>query len=132
MFEFPIHSIIKIIDGDSLRLLVDLGFKLRIEADIRINGVDTPEVRGEQKKYGRFVREQVKQWLESRWLGGLTLLSYELDKYGRVLGDIRPNLPTREPLSSFLLENRLARPYEGGTRGSWTPEELAPIIEQME
>jgi micrococcal nuclease len=130
-FEFPIHSIIKLIDGDSVRVFVDLGFKLRIEADIRINGVDTPEVRGEQREYGRFVKEQVKQWMEARWLGGLTLLSYELDKYGRVLGDIRPNTPDNELLSVFLLENRLARPYSGGARGPWTPDQLSTIIERM-
>jgi len=39
-------TLVKVLDGDTVRLDVDLGFHATIRVDIRIRGIDTPE-RGE-------------------------------------------------------------------------------------
>lgn len=38
---------VRVIDGDTLALLIDLGFGARYEADVRIAGIDTPELGNE-------------------------------------------------------------------------------------
>ena len=44
MYEYKISNIVKIIDGDSLRVDLDLGFKIQLSnATLRLHGIDTPE-----------------------------------------------------------------------------------------
>ena len=57
----------------------------------------------------------------------LVLLSKELDKYGRVLGDLQ-NIYNRETLSGYLISKKLAHAYDGGTKPVWTAAEYAAIL----
>jgi len=41
--------------------VVDMGMKLYIEKQVRLYGVDTPELRGKQKVAGRKVRDFVRK-----------------------------------------------------------------------
>jgi len=120
-FLFPVSEIIKVIDGDSVRVRVDLGFKITKVVDVRIEGVDAPEVRGSSKKAGKAVRGWVADWLEDRMSEGLKLDSKELDKYGRSLGDL---VAYGKKLSTTLLVSKLAKPYDGGPKSEWAADEL--------
>ena len=40
-------EIVKVIDGDTLDVLIDLGFNIKMKERVRLLGVDTPEVFGQ-------------------------------------------------------------------------------------
>lgn len=72
----------KVVDGDTVDLTIDMGFRNTTEQRIRLSGIDTPE-RGEPG------------WAEARHFLELQLLdqpcyvkSYKTDVFGRWLGDL--------------------------------------------
>lgn len=86
---------VKITDGDTFDLSIDLGFKIFPEMTARLLGIDTPEV----KRYaGRYIFEeeieigkQIAKWVENRILSKSLLIKTEIDKsdvYGRVLAQV--------------------------------------------
>ena len=80
-------------DGDSFDLTLDLGFNLVTHQKCRINGVDTPELRGgtdEQKAAGRIAKEVATKWVRDAMdIGGAYFVSEGYKgKFGRPLGDI--------------------------------------------
>ena len=45
MYEYAIKEIVKIIDGDTIDIIIDLGFSLTKKERVRLAGIDTPECR---------------------------------------------------------------------------------------
>ena len=43
----------KVVDGDTIDVIIDLGFKTTVEIRCRLNGIDAPEIRGAQKEAGK-------------------------------------------------------------------------------
>ena len=82
----------KIIDGDTLDVLIDLGFKIFKHDRIRLFGVNTPEIRTsnvEEKKMGLAAKEFVNQWLIT--VGNKVIIETIIDKgekYGRILARV--------------------------------------------
>jgi endonuclease YncB( thermonuclease family) len=100
-------SIKRVIDGDTIEVVVDHGFELTSMQTIRVFGVNCPE---NNTAAGREVTEFVGRWL-SLSLDGFTLYSYsKRDKYGRRLADIQRNLDGKL-LTNFLLVNNYAVEY---------------------
>ncbi|RMH81569.1 MAG: nuclease [Actinomyces sp.] len=54
----------RVVDGDTLDLDVDLGFHLRALIRVRLQGVDTWEVRGPERPAGLEAKAFVERWLE--------------------------------------------------------------------
>jgi endonuclease YncB( thermonuclease family) len=126
LFSYPVSAIDDVHDGDTCTVTVDLGFHIARKVPVRVMGVDTPEMSGSQKIAAMFVRDAVQRWLGTAVKGpGLTLFSLSLDKYGRVLGRLDDG--TRD-LSEYLLRNKLALPYSGGTKQTWSEELLAEVL----
>ena len=121
VLHFPIVSVKKVIDGDSVRVVLDRGWSDFSTKDIRIMGIDAPERFTEA---GKLVSQCVQGWVGDG--DGLWLVSSQLDKYGRVLGNLyRGCLASEEDtLESFLLSYGLARPYKGGRRPKWIKSDL--------
>lgn len=59
-----VAKLVKVIDGDSVRLDVDLGFNLRGTFDFQLQGIDAPEVVGKQAREGRTAKKAVTEWLK--------------------------------------------------------------------
>lgn len=97
-------------DGDTFTATIKLGFNCLIQnAKIRLYGVDTPEVRGDEKEEGVKVRDIVRDLI----LGQDIILLYEgKGKYGRFLCRVVSDRIKGGDLSSFLLLNQYAKPYE--------------------
>ena len=78
-------------DGDTITVDIDLGFDLTLNGQkIRLYGINTPEVKGEEREQGLVVRD----WLRSQILGQSILLETIKDKrgkFGRMLGLIHYN-----------------------------------------
>jgi micrococcal nuclease len=105
---------VQVIDGDTLDLDIDLGFHVTIRQRVRLRGIDTPELRGEDKDRAVAARTEVTIWAD----GAELLIRTELDatdKYGRMLADLWVDgLATS--LSDHLVGRGLARRYDGGRR----------------
>jgi endonuclease YncB( thermonuclease family) len=71
------------VDGDTVRLLLDLGWRITLEANARIIGINAPELstpEGQDAK--RFAADHLPVGTQ------VTFVSKQLDKYGRPLGSI--------------------------------------------
>lgn len=102
----------RVIDGDSLVLVVDTGFNHSAKVHVRLIGVDTPE-RNTNPEGWRLARAYVEDWLAEA--GALSFSCVGPDKYGgRWLGTLRNNLG--ESLSDALIHSRLGVIYDGGAR----------------
>ena len=57
-------EIIRVYDGDTVFMDIDLGFRIVLHNEpLRLWGVDTPEVRGDERERGIAVRDLVREWL---------------------------------------------------------------------
>jgi len=93
MYEYRAH-IIKIVDGDTVDVDIDLGFGIVLSNErVRINGIDTPESRTRdkvEKKFGLAAKARLKSLL-----GKTCTLKTQINKngedmkgkFGRILGD---------------------------------------------
>ena len=104
-FEYKNVTVVRIIDGDTVRFLVDLGFCARFEENFRLLGINAPE---KYQDGGAEATEFVRWWLAERE-GQLTLHVTKKDKYGRWLCDIRDD--SGESLNNRLVLEQLAVEY---------------------
>lgn len=86
-------KLIRVIDGDTVDLLIDLGWSTSIKERVRLLGLDTPEIRGPERESGLEFKEFVEDWFNyhGAYDSGEVILEsveYERDKYGRTLGEI--------------------------------------------
>jgi micrococcal nuclease len=83
MYEYQ-AQVSKVIDGDTVDLIVDLGFKLYTNQRIRLSFIDAPEV---STVKGRISRDFLISVLPKG--SNVVLISRKGDKYGRWLGEIK-------------------------------------------
>ena len=88
MYEYQ-AEVIRVIDGDTIVLRIDLGFKLSWKVSCRLHGIDCPELRSKSASE-RVAAKAAKDFTQGELAIGSTVLVYsvELDKYGRPLVDI--------------------------------------------
>ena len=115
MYEYNC-KIVRVIDGDSIILDIDLGFSHWIHNEsIRLYGIDTPECRtrdAEEKAAGLLAKGFVEEALH---VGGTyTLTTKEKGKFGRYLATIY--LTDENSINAALVKERLAVPYFGQSK----------------
>ena len=86
MYEYRVKKIVKVVDGDTVDIEIDLGFSLTKKERCRVAGIDTPSVAHATKKKTVWSSSQV-------YMTGLLKNAKELKvrtekdgKYGRMLG----------------------------------------------
>ena len=80
----------RVVDGDTVDAMIDLGFDTHIKRRIRFHGLDTWECRTrdlEEKKKGLAAKARVIELL-AQHEGEFILKSHGVGKYGRCLGEI--------------------------------------------
>jgi len=102
-------SLVKVVDGDTLDFMVDLGFNISHKVRVRLYGVNTPEL-----KSGSEDAKVAKQFT-TLWLAACSDLTVETikdksDKYGRFLAKVWDG---DKCLNTDLLVKGLAVPYFG-------------------
>jgi endonuclease YncB( thermonuclease family) len=111
-------QLISVIDGDTLRARAYVWLGIEITVDIRIRGIDAPEMRGKcpnEKVMATMATDHLRQSVSSPVL---RLNNIGEDKYfGRVVADVANAEGT--DLAAAMLASGLARPYDGGGRGDW-------------
>ena len=108
----------RVVDGDTIDALIDVGFDIWVKKRIRLYGVDTWECRTrdkEEKVKGLAAKVYVKDLLENSDEGNFTLKSYGVGKYGRVLGEIFLK-GHDDSLNELLKMNGHAYEYHGGKK----------------
>ena len=113
----------RVVDGDTIDALIDIGFDVWVKKRIRYKGIDTWESRTrnlDEKKLGLAAKARNKELLEnvSSKPGFFRLKSYGTGKYGRVLADIY--IQDIEGNSIWINEQLIteghAYVYEGGKK----------------
>ena len=80
----------KVVDGDTIDAIVDLGFDTWKRIRIRLNGINAPESRTrdlEEKAKGLAAKARLKEILKLN-KNQFMLVSHGVGKYGRCLGEI--------------------------------------------
>lgn len=137
---FRIRRVIKVVDGDTLDLEVDLGFRNYLEMRLRLLGIDTPEKVGATRPMGELATRELSRLVYSG--PQLSLLSAgEFDKWGgRWDGEVRQRLPlapasaggTWIDAGTELLVNGYALPFDGsGPRPKWDPTKPYPLPPEL-
>ena len=122
-YNFRVIEITKVLDGDTIDVLIDLGFDLYKKERVRIAGVDTPEKRTrdlEEKALGIDATNWLKGKLEGAISGSddlviRTELVGGVGKYGRLLGWLYIGDATVS-LNEQMIEEGYAWSYDGGTK----------------
>jgi micrococcal nuclease len=122
-YNFRVTEIVKVLDGDTIDVLIDLGFELFKKERVRVAGVDTPEKRTrnlEEKALGVDATNWLKEKLESTLVGDdeLTIrteLVGGVGKYGRLLGWLYVGESTLS-LNEQMITEGYAHAYDGGTK----------------
>ena len=115
MYQYKIKEIVKIIDGDTVDVVIDLGFDITRKERVRLNGIDTPETLTKdevEKKYGLEAKTFVQKWFSEQ--GEILIRTYKDDKYGRTLGDFYGQ--GEKTLNTLLVEQGFAWVYDGNTK----------------
>ena len=118
----------RVVDGDTVDTLIDVGFDIWFKKRIRFKGVDTWESRTrnlEEKALGLKAKARTKELLEkvSSKSGYFRIKSYGLGKYGRVLADIfiMDKDGKQWNVNETLITEGHAYVYDGGKKKVFTP-----------
>ncbi len=113
----------RVVDGDTIDALIDVGFDIWIKKRIRYSGIDTWESRTrdlEEKAKGLEAKARNKELLMeiSSKSGYFRLKSYGVGKYGRVLGEIfiEDKDGKQYNINQTLISEGHAYVYEGGKK----------------
>ena len=120
----------RVVDGDTVDALIDLGFDTWVKKRIRYKGIDTWESRTkdlDEKKLGLAAKDRNKELLESvsSKPGYFRLRSHGVGKYGRVLGElfIKDNEGIEYNINQTLIDEGHAYEYEGGKKKMFVNKE---------
>ena len=116
-------KLVRVVDGDTVDALIDVGFDIWFKKRIRFKGIDTWESRTrnlEEKALGLKAKARTKELLESvsSKSGYFRIKSYGMGKYGRVLADIFIQDKNGKDVfvNDILIKEGHAYEYEGGKK----------------
>ena len=115
MYEYSVIEIMRIVDGDTVDVLLDLGFDIHRKERVRILGIDAPETRTtdeNEKKFGTEAKAYVVSWFAKH--PKITVRTTKDDKYGRILGEFFDS--EGRNLSHSIVEDGYAWEYDGTTK----------------
>ena len=113
-----VSKVISVYDGDTFRVDIDsLPAIVGKNIAIRLNGVDTPEIRG-KCQYEKDLALKARDFVRNKLANAkeIKLNKLQRGKYFRVVADV---MVDGVSLEKELLENKLAYKYTGGKKSSW-------------
>jgi micrococcal nuclease len=90
MYEYYVREVKNVVDGDTIDVVIDLGFNVLFEQRVRLAGIDTPESRTSdkaEKALGLEAKEYLKKHIKAA--KNVVIRTEKMDsseKYGRILG----------------------------------------------
>jgi micrococcal nuclease len=119
MYEYYVRKVENVVDGDTIDVLIDLGFDILFASRVRLAGIDTPESRTKdlkEKALGLESKEYLKKAL--RDAKSVIIKTEKMDsseKYGRILGWVYINGDTVS-LNDMMINDGYAWGYLGDTK----------------
>ena len=119
MYEYFVKNVTSVVDGDTIDVVIDLGFDIMFASRVRLAGIDTPESRTTdkaEKVLGLESKEYLKKYLkDAKSVVIKTEKMNSSEKYGRILGWIYVNGNT-ESLNDKMINDGYAWGYLGETK----------------
>jgi micrococcal nuclease len=119
MYQYYVRDVKKVVDGDTIDVVIDLGFNILFEQRVRMAGIDTPESRTRdnfEKSLGIESKEYLKKQLkDAKTIVIKTEKMNSTEKYGRILGWIYINGDTVS-LNDMMINDGYAWGYMGETK----------------
>ena len=119
MYQYYVRKVEGVVDGDTIDVLIDLGFDILFSSRVRLAGIDTPESRTKdlkEKALGLESKEYLKKALKDA--KSVVIKTEKIDsseKYGRILGWIYVNDDTVS-LNDMMINDGYAWGYLGDTK----------------
>ena len=113
----------RVLDGDTIDAIIDLGFNTHVKKRIRFQGINAPESRTKdlkEKAKGLAAKDRLKAILEGAKT--IHLCSHGVGKYGRCLGELHVDVVdgkeqlTLANVNELLIKEGHAVEYYGGKR----------------
>lgn len=126
MYEYNAKCL-RVVDGDTVDVMIDLGFSTWKKVRVRLDGINTPESRTrdkEEKKRGLAAKARLQEIIEINDSEFLLKVN-GIGKYGRALGVIMVNTLGKNPedisltkknVNQQLIKEGHAVEYHGGSR----------------
>ena len=119
MYEYRVKQVLRVVDGDTIDVDIDLGFDISFTSRVRLAGIDTPESRTTDKKekaLGLEVKQRLKELLsKSSSLVIRTEKPDSTEKYGRILGWLYID-GAEKSINEGLIADGYAWGYMGDTK----------------
>ena len=101
-YIYDVVAVTKIVDGDTLDCVFDLGFDVMFKSRVRLLGIDTPESRTRnlnEKVYGLLSKKHLKEWVHWAVMSDRDDIEIQIrcpekdsrGKFGRILGEVWVN-----------------------------------------
>ena len=103
-------KVLRVVDGDTIELAIDLGFTITWTSTCRLAGVNAYELRDSVEET-RIKAQKAKEWMSQQLPFGteVIIVSKSLDKYGRPVAEVWKG---KESINELLLQTGLAVKYK--------------------
>ena len=119
MYQYFVKEVKNVVDGDTIDVIIDLGFDILFSSRVRLAGIDTPESRTTdkaEKALGVEAKEYLKKQLkDAKTIVIRTEKMNSSEKYGRILGWVYVNGES-ESLNNKMINDGYAWGYLGETK----------------
>lgn len=115
MYEYSC-KITKVVDGDTVDAIIDLGFDILYKSRIRLFGIDTPESRTknlDEKARGLLSKNFIKDHLSKNAVVTIKTYKDSKGKFGRILGELHIDGVN---INQLMIQKRLAVEYYGQSK----------------
>ena len=117
-------SIERVVDGDTVDVTIDLGFKIFHKARVRLYGIDTPESRTrdkDEKARGLLAKSYIVDKVESTENIIIRTKKDAKGKFGRILGEL---IVDNTNLNEAMISKHLGVAYYGQSKEAIEAEHL--------
>jgi len=119
MYTYFVREVTNVVDGDTVDVLIDLGFDILFASRVRLAGIDTPESRTSdkaEKVLGLESKDYLKKQLkDAKSIVIRTEKMNSSEKYGRILGWLYVNGES-ESVNNKMINDGYAWGYLGETK----------------
>ena len=119
MYEYRVKKVLRIVDGDTIDVDIDLGFDISYMQRVRLAGIDAPESRTTdkaEKVLGLEVKDKLKKAIDAAT--NIVIKTEKPDsseKYGRILGWVFLD-DNKVSINQTLIDEGYAWGYMGETK----------------
>jgi len=112
-------EVVKVIDGDTIDLMIDLGFDIHHAVRVRLYGLNTPESKTSdelEKARGLAAKSYTSDWIKKTDRIFIQTVKDKTEKYGRILAKVYADEKCSICLNDDLIKSGNAVEYFGGKR----------------